>query len=542
MEINKFNQTMKYLTRPAERPAKTLSDDSLETPPVFQTGDPQEAVKEVIRRTQGQVPGIRVAPSVELNLFGTAEDQDPSIQGQLDVGGGELGFSVGEDKGAITFRKQFDVGGLSRDIVTGKFETPFETKKFINNFVDKVREGKTPLFNLFEQQELIRKPSVKNPEKLSKVNRNFINKLRNEGVLRSLGNRIATGQNVEIFKKATIKNINELNKKFPPLDPGRGVEGKLSQKAEQLSKDILGEGKLKQQFLDAKKFAKKFKKAGYELEHGMPEALAKETGAPRDSYLKITSLMPKELHDKKTKVDLSIIKKVKKINRVEDNKIKKKLFEELIKFKNQQNIKLGGALDVYNLELVNGKIKSSVTSPLFSEIDEKGVKELIKKGDTYLKKSKTDAPKFGKFAGQVAKGAKGTLKLAGKGARMLVGPVELPLTIAAGGLYANYQNQLDYAKALDRTNLSENKKNDLKNKFRRAELGLDVGVGEEILVDTMGTENDIIGGIKDLDKIGQFQKKAFDAINAERAVQAEKLEQQRKEAQTIKFDEDFDVL
>jgi hypothetical protein len=274
----------------------------------------------------------------------------------------------------------------------------------------------------------------------------------------------------------------------------------------------------------------------------MPEALAKETGAPRDSYLKITSLMPKELHDKKTKVDLSIIKKVKKINRVEDNKIKKKLFEELIKFKNQQNIKLGGALDVYNLELVNGKIKSSVTSPLFSEIDEKGVKELIKKGDTYLKKSKTDAPKFGKFAGQVAKGAKGTLKLAGKGARMLVGPVELPLTIAAGGLYANYQNQLDYAKALDRTNLSENQKNDLKNKFRRAELGLDVGVGEEILVDTMGTESDIIGGIKDPDKINQYQKMSFDAINLERKIQAEKLEQQRKEAQTIEVDEDFDVL
>ena len=58
----------------------------------------------------------------------------------------------------------------------------------------------------------------------------------------------------------------------------------------------------------------------------------------------------------------------------------------------------------------------------------------------------------------------------------------------------------------------------------------------------MGTKSDIIGGIKDPDKIGQFQKKAFDAINAERAVQAEKLEQQRKEAQTIKFDEDFDVL
>ena len=150
-----------------------------------------------------------------------------------------------------------------------------------------------------------------------------------------------------------------------------------------------------------------------------------------------------------------------------------------------------------------------------------------------------DVPKYGRFAKQVAKGAG---KIALKAPRVLVGPVELPVSIAAGGLYANYQNQLDFAKALDRTNLSENQKKDFKNKFRRAELGLDVGVGEEILVDTMGTESDIIGGIKDPDKIDQYQKVAFDYINAERALQAEKLEQQRKEAQTIKFDEDFDVL
>ena len=58
----------------------------------------------------------------------------------------------------------------------------------------------------------------------------------------------------------------------------------------------------------------------------------------------------------------------------------------------------------------------------------------------------------------------------------------------------------------------------------------------------MGTESDIIGGIKDPDKIAQYQKVAFDAINAERDIQAEKLEQLRKEAQTIEVDEDFDVL
>lgn len=104
---------MKYLTRPAEGPAKTLSDDPLETPPVFQTGDPQEAIKEVITRAGGGAPvSIGIAPGVELNPLGTIEDQDPSIQGQLDVGGGKLGFGVGKDKSFIQFRKQFDEGGL----------------------------------------------------------------------------------------------------------------------------------------------------------------------------------------------------------------------------------------------------------------------------------------------------------------------------------------------------------------------------------------------------------------------------------------------
>ena len=143
-----------------------------------------------------------------------------------------------------------------------------------------------------------------------------------------------------------------------------------------------------------------------------------------------------------------------------------------------------------------------------------------------------DVPKFGRFAGQVAKGA-------GKVARVLVGPVELPVSIAAGGLYANYQNQLDFAKALDRTNFSENQKKDFKNKFRRAEIGVDVGVGEEILVDTMGTESDIIGGIKDPDKIDQYQKVAFDYIKNERDQQFADLEDERRDAALIEKDELF---
>jgi hypothetical protein len=112
MEINKFNQTMKYLTRPAERPAKVLSDNPIETPPVFKTSDPKEAIKEVIRRTEGQVPGVRVAPGISFNPLGTVEDQDPSLTGKFDVGGGKLEFGVKEDEGFVGFRKEFDEGGV----------------------------------------------------------------------------------------------------------------------------------------------------------------------------------------------------------------------------------------------------------------------------------------------------------------------------------------------------------------------------------------------------------------------------------------------
>ena len=103
---------MKYLTRPAERPARILSDDPIETPPVFKTSDPKEAVKEVIRRAGGgDSVDIGIAPGVSLNPLGTAEDQDPSLTGRFGVGGGELEFGVKKDQGFVGFRKEFDEGG-----------------------------------------------------------------------------------------------------------------------------------------------------------------------------------------------------------------------------------------------------------------------------------------------------------------------------------------------------------------------------------------------------------------------------------------------
>ena len=124
MELNKFNQSTKYFTRS-------------ESGPTFETSSLKEGIKEVITRAGGGAPvSIGIAPGVELNPLGTIEDQDPSIQGQLDVGGGKLGFGVGKDKSFIQFRKQFDEGGVveregfKKGGVEGVDFSRTQTKKF----------------------------------------------------------------------------------------------------------------------------------------------------------------------------------------------------------------------------------------------------------------------------------------------------------------------------------------------------------------------------------------------------------------------------
>ena len=135
--------------------------------------------------------------------------------------------------------------------------------------------------------------------------------------------------------------------------------------------------------------------------------------------------------------------------------------------------------------------------------------------------------------------AKGAGKVVATTGRALVGPVELPVSLAAGGVYANYQDRVDFEKAVRQTDYSENKKKDLINKFRRSQLDLDVGVGEEILVDTMGTGSDIIGGIKDPKQLRQFQTMSRDAINAIRRQEFADLEDERRDASLIEKDELF---
>lgn len=650
MEINKFNQTMKYLTRPAERPARILSDDPIETPPVFKTSDPKEAIKEVIRRTEGPVPGIGIAPGVSLNPLGTVEDQDPSLTGRFGVGGGELEFDVKEDEGFIGFRKEFKRGGRTvmrptkegykesiqeiKDFVaakkaageeifhedllklTGKKKVsenfyrlkaagvlkditklgqerkgPVQKKaqKLVDELVDDVYTGKRPIIDLkkeFANKEISEKAGLKKVSKrgfgkyfnTNKKYKEMMNKkIKGNSVVNSITQSIAKqeGELKKTLEKITYPNakraVDMILQARPKLPQPRGVEESILRDLRRYAVSNKNKGSLFQITKDSKSYnqLKLFDaEAGETLDKGKIIKYIKQNDPRFQEYVQtfkdVRKIKSKRYGDgtlndalKKIKrggVDASV--QLGHVDGVAVNPLRN--LEPQLAFANQAARAKGIDFKKLGLQAPGGEggIPRRLTA-------EENITRFIKFADRTLKTPKPgtklysglaalpemgrigkemitqDVPKFGKFAGQVAKGVG---KIALKAPRALVGPVELPVSIAAGGLYANYQNQLDFAKALDRTNLSENQKNNFKNQFRRAELGLDVGVGEEILVDTMGTESDIIGGIKDPDKIGQYQKIAFDAINAERAVQAEKLEQQRKEAQTIEFDEDFDVL
>ena len=86
MEINKFNQTMKYLTRPAERPAKTLYEVGPLAPPdkeLYEVGP--------------------LAPPDNLSVTTDLPEEDIEFQSVIE------GFGEGLDRNE---RQEFDEGGV----------------------------------------------------------------------------------------------------------------------------------------------------------------------------------------------------------------------------------------------------------------------------------------------------------------------------------------------------------------------------------------------------------------------------------------------
>jgi hypothetical protein len=96
----------------------------------FQTSDPKEAIREVVRR---MFPGVTaqfpISENLQLNLGPSTNEI--SAGGQFDVGGGELsvgGGMRGDDKAfGINFRKEFNSGGLSAEVLKEKLPKYFKS-------------------------------------------------------------------------------------------------------------------------------------------------------------------------------------------------------------------------------------------------------------------------------------------------------------------------------------------------------------------------------------------------------------------------------
>jgi len=101
MEINKFNQTMKYLTRPAERPAKTLYEVGPLAPPdkeLYEVGPlapPDKQLYEV----------GPLAPPDNLPVTTDLPEEGMEFQSVIE------GFGEGLDRNE---RQEFETGGFTK--------------------------------------------------------------------------------------------------------------------------------------------------------------------------------------------------------------------------------------------------------------------------------------------------------------------------------------------------------------------------------------------------------------------------------------------
>ena len=146
MGPKEFKGLMNYLTRP--------SDDKKRQKGYFETNDPKEAAREVIRRVV-PIDQYTFPITNSLNL-GLGPDLDQvNIGSEFDVGGGTLsvgGGMKGDEKAfGIGFRKEFDAGGVAqiKSYVESLPKNTVVTRKLIKDFIDsnKVNVNFDNLFN-----------------------------------------------------------------------------------------------------------------------------------------------------------------------------------------------------------------------------------------------------------------------------------------------------------------------------------------------------------------------------------------------------------
>jgi hypothetical protein len=141
-------------------PSITLGPKEGPMGPVFETNDPGEAAKEIIRRLI-KVEGAQI-PLTEKGLLSLNVDNldKQSLGGIVNLLGGELQFGIGKDKkgkgAGFTFRKQFKegsgmtrrtflklLGGMAAIPIVGKFLKPVKTAKGIKS-VPMIKTGDVP--------------------------------------------------------------------------------------------------------------------------------------------------------------------------------------------------------------------------------------------------------------------------------------------------------------------------------------------------------------------------------------------------------------
>tara|TARA_Y100001938_G_scaffold50788_1_gene70884 strand:+ start:34 stop:486 length:453 start_codon:yes stop_codon:yes gene_type:complete len=82
----------------------------------FETNDPEEAMKEVIKRfleKNIETTTVPISENIFLNLGPAVSDVE--LGGIMKILGGELGFGASKDKGiGFNFKKEFNKGGIAR--------------------------------------------------------------------------------------------------------------------------------------------------------------------------------------------------------------------------------------------------------------------------------------------------------------------------------------------------------------------------------------------------------------------------------------------
>jgi len=229
----------------------TVYEGEGQQPGGFQTSDPKEAIREVVRRMfPGVTAQIPISENLQLNL---GPSNEISAGGQFDVGGGELsigGGMRGDDKAfGIGFRKAFKKGGFEKMNLERRLNAYNELKKTYGKKIieDAFKKDYGTSFEKIADKKEYKGRTVTNiidgfKKKIKGVNRSSATSpIYNEktGHIYKTSNRFGTfySQTPGRNQYAPMRSLEEVQKAIdnaPPIE----IDGKLF---EQNKKDLRGD-------------------------------------------------------------------------------------------------------------------------------------------------------------------------------------------------------------------------------------------------------------------------------------------------------------